>query len=91
MASKFIEIFTAKDKLLHILVCAEIMLCFSCVTLAFTPKWYALPASALATLLIGVCKEIFDKKHSDKHVASVKDIIADVIGILLVFIPLIFI
>jgi hypothetical protein len=44
----------SKDKLLHIVVSAIIMVALS----LFLPKW----AAAIITLCIGIGKEIYDKK-----------------------------
>ena len=62
------------DKYKHIVVSAII-----CVALKlFLPWWVA----ALITLAIGVGKEVYDKV-SGKGCAEVKDIVCDIVGILI--------
>ena len=86
----FIKTYTEKDKLIHMIVCAAVTLYCYCILHTFLPKWYALPASALVSLIIGALKEIFDHT-TGKGVSSVKDFIADCIGTVGVILPLIFI
>ncbi len=63
-----------EDKLKHIVVSAII-----CVALnLFMPWWVA----ALVTLCIGVGKEVYDKV-SGKGCAEWKDLVADLVGILI--------
>ena len=63
-----------EDKLKHIVVCAIMMIALSLVL----PKWIA----AIVILSIGIGKEVYDKV-SKKGWAEWKDIICDIIGIII--------
>lgn len=63
-----------KDKLLHIVVSATIMVVLNLIL----PTWVA----ALTTLSIGISKEIYDKL-SGKGSCELMDIVYDCIGILI--------
>lgn len=63
-----------EDKLKHIVVSAIIMVALSLVL----PKWVA----AIITLTIGIGKEVYDKV-SKKGWAEWKDLVADLIGIVI--------
>lgn len=63
-----------EDKLKHIVVSAIIMVALSLVL----PKWIA----AIITLSIGIGKEVYDKV-SKKGWAEWKDIMCDIIGIII--------
>lgn len=63
-----------KDKLLHIVISAIIMVTFGLIL----PTWVA----ALATLCVGISKEIYDKISGKGH-PELMDIIYDCIGILI--------
>ena len=58
------------DKIAHFAVCAFLALAFSC----FLPIWASIPL----TMVIGVAKELYDKKKTGLF--DVKDIIADALG-----------
>ena len=64
----------SKDKLLHIVVSAIIMVVLGLIL----PTWVA----ALATLCVGIGKEIYDKS-SGKGCCECMDIVCDCIGILI--------
>ena len=64
----------AKDKLLHIVVSAIIMVILG----LFLPTWVA----ALATLCVGIGKEAYDKVTS-KGCFEWMDLVCDCIGILI--------
>mmetsp|Transcript_1598 Transcript_1598/g.1831 ORF Transcript_1598/g.1831 Transcript_1598/m.1831 type:complete len:144 (+) Transcript_1598:120-551(+) len=67
-----------KDKFEHALACFCIQLCLSTViSLVFHIKWPVIYAT-LATVLIGVGKEVIDGER-----ASLRDFAADMIGIML--------
>lgn len=89
MAS-FINTYTQKDKIIHMLVCSVITLYSYCIISQFVPKRTALPSSALISLIIGAIKEIIDGL-TGKGTSSAKDFIADCIGTIITVIPLIFI
>ena len=63
-----------KDKLLHIVVSATIMVVLNLIL----PTW----AAVLTTLVIGISKEIYDKLSGKGH-PDLMDIICDCIGILI--------
>lgn len=63
-----------KDKLLHIVISAIIMVLFGLIL----PTWVA----ALATICVGIGKEIYDKISGKGH-PDLMDIICDCIGILI--------
>ena len=63
-----------KDKLLHIVVSSAIMVILN----LFLPTWVA----ALATLCVGIGKEIYDKV-TGKGCFEWMDIVSDCIGILI--------
>jgi hypothetical protein len=63
-----------KDKLLHIVVSAVIMVVLGMLL----PTWVA----ALATLCVGIGKEVYDKV-SGKGCAEWEDLAADLVGILI--------
>jgi len=86
MAS-FIETYTKEDKLKHIIVSSMIALYCFCVFTFIMPKYMAVFFSAVVALLVGLLKEFADYRNN-KHVASRKDLIADVIGIIITEIPL---
>ena len=88
--ANFIQTYTEKDKLKHIIVESMITLYCYCILHLFLAKPISLLLAALTALIIGLLKEFADSKN-DKHVASRKDLNADVIGILITTIPLIFI
>lgn len=87
---ELIETYMQKDKIVHAFVCAMITLYLYVVLHLFLNKWIALPIAALITAIIGALKEYADSK-SNKHVASKKDFVADIFGIIVTVIPLIFI
>lgn len=68
--------FFTEDKLKHIVVSAIIMVALSLVL----PKWLA----AIITFSIGICKEVYDKVNGNGH-PEWKDLVADVIGIVVGF------
>lgn len=85
---ELIETYTTPDKIKHILVCCIIMLYTTSVFRLFLSKFIAIGTAFIVTMVIGMLKELYDKKHSDKHVASKKDFVADVFGAVLALIPL---
>lgn len=66
--------FFTEDKLKHVIVSAVVMVMLSLVL----PKWVAV----IATLSIGVAKEVYDKV-SKRGCAEWKDMICDIIGIII--------
>lgn len=88
--ANFIETYTEKDKLKHIIVESAITLYCYCGLHFFMNKYVAILISVLVAVLVGLFKEIADSKN-DKHVASKKDFTADLIGVVITVIPLIFI
>ena len=63
-----------RDKLLHVVVSAAL----SAVLALVLPWW----AAALVTLMVGVAKEFYDKV-SGRGCAEWKDLLADVVGIVI--------
>lgn len=66
--------FFTEDKLKHVIVSAVVMVMLSLVL----PKWVAV----IATLSIGVSKEVYDKV-SKRGCAEWKDLLADCIGVII--------
>ena len=60
------------DKLLHYIVGIWIQLIFS--------KFININVGLIMVIAIGIGKEIYDKKHPDKHTADLYDVIATVLG-----------
>lgn len=86
---KIKQFFSQKDKLQHIVFSMVLTLMF---TALFSINFYFKPSLLIAggvALFCGVGKEVYDSIN-DK-VASWLDILADLVGVLLVVIPLIFI
>ena len=69
----------SRDKMLHMGVSFLIEL----VLAAILPSWLPWTRAALNVVLFGGGKEIYDKKHPDKHDADVKDLLADAAGAIL--------
>ena len=87
---ELIETYTQKDKIIHAFGCSALTLYLYVVLHLFLTKWIALPTAAVITIIIGALKEYADSKN-DKHVSSKKDFIADLFGVIVTVIPLIFI
>lgn len=87
---ELIETYTQKDKLMHMLISAMLTLYIYVVLHLFVSKAIALATAVVVTIFIGGLKEHLDSK-SDKHVSSKKDFAADVFGVIITAIPLIFI
>lgn len=87
---ELIETYTQKDKIIHAFICSVLTLYMYVVLHIFLNKWIALSVAAIVTIIVGALKEYADSK-SDKHVSSKKDFIADLFGVIVTVIPLIFI
>lgn len=83
------ETYTQRDKIIHAFVCSVITLYVYVVLHIIITKWIALPIAAVITAVLGALKEYADSKN-DKHVSSKKDFVADLFGIIITVIPLIF-
>ena len=75
--------FCAADKQLHIVVCYAIALTIFVFFASFNLNWLGFGLAIGITEGIAILKEIWDKKHPDKHDFEIADIVADNIGILL--------
>lgn len=67
-----------RDKLLH----AGVSFCIELVLAAVLLSWLPWTRTALNVVLIGGGKELWDYKHSDKHDADWRDLVADAVGAL---------
>ena len=85
---KIINFFKQWDKLAHTAVSALIMVWFTCLGTLFFSNWIALLFGSAVTLLCGFAKEGMDSSKEGNYF-STADFLADVIGLLVVGIPLI--
>lgn len=74
LTTEFGQTFTQVDKLKHIVVSAIIMVIFN----LFLPTYMA----AIITFAIGIGKEVYDKT-TNKGCPEWKDLLADIIGIII--------
>ena len=70
-----IGFFRQKDKQLHIVASAIL-------TIAIYLLTKSLIIAGAGALLVGIGKEVYDYYHPKKHTADTKDVLADVIGIM---------
>lgn len=70
------------DKYQHALGCAILT-----STICALPFDLVLLLAGPVVFLIGLGKEVYDYFHPDKHTADWKDLVADCIGITIVYIP----
>ena len=71
-----LSFFKQKDKQKHIFGSALLV-----VLLYFVLK--SLFLAGVGALVVGVGKEVYDHFHPKKHTADIKDILADIVGILI--------
>lgn len=79
------------DKVLHAFVSMVVMLFVTALLSLLLNFWLSSALGAVLTMSVGIGKEIYDEEHREYHSAEWGDLLADFIGIILGFIPLLII
>lgn len=76
------------DKILHVFVSMVVMLFVTALLSLVLGFWLSSALGAIITISVGLGKEVYDEAHPEEHNAEWKDILADFIGVILGFLPL---